>query len=205
MDLKNYKKIIRLLYLSFFINSIILVFLNISAIHQCFISIFSEIKAELIIQIFFGALGSTISCSLYLATDKEINELESKKAKPDPKILREPDEIDISLYIHRIISGSVLAILGSLIILAGLSYFEVNYTNFSIKQKILISASSIMIGLFQHKFLDDIKDVYCNIFNKSQFKCSNNNDDSLKLLNSRLVKGEINIEEYEKFKKALKS
>lgn len=73
-------------------------------------------------QFFYGALGATVAGTLFLAKDKDINEIESLKSKPDPLILRHPDRIDKTFYLLRIMTSGVLAIIDTMLILSGFTY-----------------------------------------------------------------------------------
>jgi hypothetical protein len=172
-DLKEYKKISNIIFLSFLINILFILALNYSRIENVIIMNFGGISAEIIKQFFYGAIGATISCSIFLKKDKEINELESLKDKPDPAVLRLPDVIDKRLYIQRIITSGILAILGMLLILAGFSYLEVDFSaDFTFKHKLFFAISSLMIGIYQSKFLTSVEKIFEGLFKSSKNKGS---------------------------------
>ena len=163
--LKEYKKIINVLVTSFIINIILILAFNL-AIVNCYLTlVFGNLGLELIKQFFYGSIGATIACTLFLAKDKDINELESLKEKPDPKVLRLPDSIDRKFYSLRIATSGLLAIVGAIVILTGFSYLEIDYDQgFSIKQKLLFALASFLIGLYQFKFLNRIENVFNSLF-----------------------------------------
>ncbi len=175
MDLKIYKRISKLIMISFILNSIILIVCNLKDVDYFLLEYMNNIKLEIMKQFFFGALGATIACSLFLKEDKEINELEEIEDKPDPKILRFPDSVDIQFYIHRILTSGILAVLGSLIILGGFSYLEVDYHHLTIRHKILFAISSLLIGIYQGKFLTHLTGIFDRFFRK---KDTDSEDDS---------------------------
>ncbi len=171
MELSVYKKILAILFISFPICIIAIVILQLHLVEEWIQYEFGQIGYQLFNQFFLGALGGTIAGSLFLKKDKEINEKEYLKAKSDPTILRLPDEVDKQLYIQRIITSGILTILGTLLIIAGFSYLEVDYKNgFLIKQKIFFSVTSMLIGLYQFKFLGSIEKISDNLFKSSNKK-----------------------------------
>lgn len=168
MDLSGHKKILQILFISFLFCLLSLVSLHLNIVEKWIKFEFGQIGHQLFCQFFYGALGGTIAGSLFLKKDKEINEVESLEDEPDPKKLRLPDEVDKQLYIQRIITSGVLAILGTLMIIAGFSYLEVEYANgFIIKQKIFIVIAGTLIGLYQFKFLGRVEKLFDNFFKSS--------------------------------------
>jgi hypothetical protein len=168
-ELREYKKISTIIFLSFLVNFICILAFNYSRIENIIILNFGRISSEIIKQFFYGAIGATISCSIFLKRDKEINELESLKENPDPSVLRLPDIIDKRLYIQRIITSGILAILGMLLILAGFSYLEVDFsTDFTFKHKLFFAISSLLIGIYQSKFLISVEKIFESIFKSSK-------------------------------------
>lgn len=167
MDLTKYKIISRIILSSFIICFLIILCLNVNYIEGWITSVLGQISSEVFKQFFYGMLGGTIACSLFLTHDKETNEVESLKPDPDPQVLRMPDSIDIKLYVQRIITSGVLAVLGTLIIIAGFSYLEVDYSNgFILKHKLFFIISSVLIGLFQVKFLGNLEKLFDSFFKK---------------------------------------
>ncbi|MGA9112017.1 MAG: hypothetical protein WB290_17175, partial [Smithella sp.] len=109
-DIKYYKYITALLIIAFIMEIILLLLFNIENVSQYLESLYG-IKKTFVIQLFFwSALGATIACSLFMSEDKEINEVERAKGKPDPVVLRYPDIIDVFLYLQRIITSGVLGV-----------------------------------------------------------------------------------------------
>ncbi len=163
-----YKTISIIVICSFVLNSLIIIGLNIPFFSEYFILVFGLMKFEIIKQFFYGSLGSTITCSLFLSKDMEINALESTKTIPDLSVLRYPNILNVYMYFQRIFTSGILAILGSFIILAGFSYVNFDYSEFSIKHKILLAISSILIGLYQHKFLRSIRNIFDKFYKESK-------------------------------------
>jgi hypothetical protein len=170
INLKEYEAISKIIFWSFFINITSIILFNFKAIDIFLFEYFNIIFIEALHQFFYGALSATIACSLFMAKDKETNELESVKEKPDPSILMLPDCIDRKLYIQRIISSGLLAIVGMMLLLAGFSYLEVNFeTTFTFKQKMFFGISSSLIGLYQINFIEKLRKVF-DAFYKSKAK-----------------------------------
>lgn len=120
------------------------------------------------LQLFlWGALGGSIASSLYMAWDKEENELESVKDRPDPSCLRYPNEIDVHLYGHRIMTSACLAVVGGLFLYAGLNYFDVPAT-LNPKHRAFFIIFSFLIGLYQGKFLTFLNRRFQKILEKSE-------------------------------------
>ncbi|TLX73483.1 hypothetical protein E9993_15330 [Labilibacter sediminis] len=162
MDLSEYKKISKSIFISFIIHAFLILMINFNAVEIWINSQFGQICSELFKQYFYGAIGGTIACSLFLKNDKERNEIESLKDNPDPMELRLPDVIDKRLYIQRIITSGILAVLGALIIIAVFfSYLEVDFKNgFILKHKMFLIISSLSIGLYQLKFLGSLEKLF---------------------------------------------
>lgn len=117
------------------------------------------------IQVYFwGALGATVASSVFMARDKETNETESLKEKTDPNVLRYPDEIDVQLYLHRILTSGFLGVVGGLILLAGFDYFDVPPQVMAVKSKLFLTILSLLIGLFQPNFLASLSDLSKRFF-----------------------------------------
>jgi hypothetical protein len=169
LDLKQYMKISTVLFFSFLFNFVILLAVNIKFVEAKLLPFFGQIALEGIKQFFYGALAATISCSLFVAKDKDINELELLKSPPDPSTFRLPDIFDKRMYIQRIICSGILAVLGLVIILAGFSYLEVNYEKaFTAKHKLLFVLSSFLIGLNQSKFLARLEKLFDQFFKEKK-------------------------------------
>jgi hypothetical protein len=153
-DKKNYKIISNIILFFLFLNSLMILLLNSI---QCvdFLNQFFPKKIIFVIQIYFWAsLAGTISSSLFMKGDNEINEIESIKEKPNPFVLRYPTKIDIHLYIHRIITSGLLGVVGALILFAGLGYFDVSTVNLNIKQKLFMIVFCFLCGLYHRNFIE---------------------------------------------------
>src|SRR5712692_8742831 len=123
-DIKYYQHICILIIVALAAEVMALIYLNSSIGEQAVLRYLGP-KVAFGLQLFFwGAVGSTIAGSLFLARDKEENEIESTKEKPDLVVLRYPDRIDVYLYLHRILTSACLAVIGGLFLYAGLSYFD---------------------------------------------------------------------------------
>ena len=162
-DIKYYKYITALLIISFVLNMAILLTLNIPSVSKYLVEIFG-IKKTFVIELFFwSALGATIACSLFLSEDKEMNEVESAKEKPDPMILRYPDSIDVCLYIQRIIASGILGIIGALMLFAGLVFFEARIDELSIQHRMFIIIFCFLIGMYQRSFITYLGNMFRKI------------------------------------------
>lgn len=165
-DIKYYKHISVLITVSFLVNITILLIMNISS-YSLFLEGLLGIKKTFVIELFFwAALGATIACSLFLSEDKEMNEVESVKENPDPKILRYPDEIDVIQYLHRIITSGILGVIGALMLFSGLFFFEANLEILSIKHRMFFVILCFLIGLYQRNFIAYLGDMFRKILEK---------------------------------------
>ena len=107
-----------------------------------------------LIQVYlWGALGGLVASYKFLANDKELNELEAVKEKPDPAILRYPTDIDVYLYIQRVLISGVLGVVSSLLVLAGLLYFQVNTAEQPFRQRVFMAVLAFVVGLQENDFL----------------------------------------------------
>ena len=165
---ENYMVISRIIFISFFLSCIAIIIQNLNSVDNWLDSYFGLIKSEILKQFFYGTIGATISCSIFFNHDKETNEIESIKGKPNYEILRYPTKEDVHLYVQRIISGGVFAIVGVLVLLAGFGYLDIDMDKLNNKHKILFALSSILIGLFQSKFYDHLISIFDKIFKKNK-------------------------------------
>lgn len=157
---RNYIKISYIIILSFILNAFILIFLNLHDVEKYFISLIGTLNYEILNQFFYGAIGATITSSIFYSKDIEINALEALKEKPNPEVLRFPNRLNVILYIHRILTSGLLAILGAFIIIGGFSYLNIELNNLVLKHKVLLAISSFLIGLYQHKFLRRLRVLF---------------------------------------------
>lgn len=165
-DIKYYKHISTIIIISFAVNITILLILNTPNVSSGFEALFG-VKKSFVIQLYFwSALGATISCSLFLSEDKEMNEVESVKDKPDPKVLRYPDIIDVTLYIQRIITSGILGVIGALLLFSGLIFFEANIETLSIKHRMFFIIFCFLIGMYQRNFLEYLGGMFRKILEK---------------------------------------
>ncbi len=162
-DIKYYKYITALLIIAFIMEIILLLLFNIENVSQYLESLYG-IKKTFVIQLFFwSALGATIACSLFMSEDKEINEVERAKGKPDPVVLRYPDIIDVFLYLQRIITSGVLGVIGALMLFAGLVFFEANIDVLSVKHKTFFIIFCFLIGMYQRNFIAYLSKMFKKI------------------------------------------
>jgi len=161
---ENYKTISIIIYISFILNGISLIILNVNLVDLWLDNQFGNIKSEILKQFFYGALGATIFSSFFLGDDVELNELESLKDQPDFTILRYPTKEDIHLYFQRIISSGVLAVFGIFVLIVGFGYLDIDLENLNFKHKILFGLVSLMIGLFQGNFYEKLKSIFEKVF-----------------------------------------
>jgi hypothetical protein len=173
-DFKNYGKISKMLTWLFIVCLLIILILHAYIVTEWLKTIFGDKGQTLIKSFFFGSLGAIISSSIFLSRDKETNkQLFAKNQRS--KEIDLPDCLDRQMYLHRVITSGALAVLGTLIIFAGLSYVDVKYTSEIDKQKYLIIVASFLIGLYQGKFLKFIDSLFDNIFRPKD----QGNDESL--------------------------
>lgn len=148
----NYSGIIAVIIMSFtFFFTILLVSYN-GLIADWLLKYYSVNFLHFIRVYIFGSIGSTIMCSIFLASDKEQNELESLKSEPDPKVLRYPDKYDCWLYIARILSGGFFGVIAVLFLNTGLIAVKAEKSNNV--NAFLAFILSFLIGCFQFKFIN---------------------------------------------------
>ncbi len=138
---------------SFVAWSVLLVVLNLAPL-QGHLRYWHGEQKPLFLELYcWAALGGTLAAYVFMAQDKESNEVESLKAPPDPTKLRYPDSIDVGLYGLRIIFSGIQGVAGALILYAGLIYFDVPAGDEPVKRKVLFSLFSFLVGLNQKAFL----------------------------------------------------
>lgn len=166
-DIRNYRRISLLIVGALGVTGATLLWLNSHSGRSLALTYLGE-KSAFGFQLFFwGALGATIAASLFLARDKEDNELESLKPTPDPNLLRYPTDIDVHLYCHRILTSACLAVVGSLFLYAGLSYFDVPAELPSPKHRAFFILFAFLIGLYQGNFVTFLHKRFQRILEKS--------------------------------------
>ncbi|MFI5109355.1 MAG: hypothetical protein ACHP78_10965 [Terriglobales bacterium] len=152
-DIKYYRDISILILIAIAAAGAALLCLNSSVGSQTMLRYLGP-QAAFGLQLFFwGALGAAIASSLFLANDKEENEIESIKEKPDLSVLRYPTRLDVHLYGHRILTSACLAVIGGLFLYAGLSYFDVPADLPNAKHRAFFILFSFLIGLYQGTFV----------------------------------------------------
>jgi hypothetical protein len=144
----------------------VLLWLNSSSGRSVVLAYFGN-NAAFGLQLFFwGALGAATASSLFLARDKDENEIESVKPVPDPSRLRYPDEIDVHLYAHRIVTSACLAVVGALCLYAGVSYFDVPAALPNPKHRAFFALFAFLIGLYQGNFVAFLSKRFQKILEK---------------------------------------
>ena len=166
-DIKYYKYISMLIIIALASSGVALICLN-SSIGQRTVLGYLGPMAAFGLQLFFwGALGAAIASSLFLARDKEENELESLKKEPDLSALRYPTDLDVHLYAHRILTSACLAVIGGLFLYAGLSYFDVPAGLPNPKQRAFFILFAFLIGLYQGNFVAFVSKRFQKILERS--------------------------------------
>jgi hypothetical protein len=166
-DIRNYHRISLLILGALAVAGAALLWLNSHSGRSLTLTYLGE-KVAFGFQLFFwGALGATIAASLFLARDKEDNELESLKPRPDASLLRYPTDIDVHLYGHRILTSACLAVVGSLFLYAGLSYFDVPAELPSPKHRTFFILFAFLIGLYQGNFVTFLNKRFQRILENS--------------------------------------
>jgi hypothetical protein len=165
-DPNLYKAISLILTAAFILNAIVLLTLNISSIEAWFDQLMGERRSFFIQLFFWGTTGATIAGSVFMANDKEINELERVKDRPDPTTLRYPNEIDVWLYVQRILSSGFLALFGAAFLFAGLGYFDVSIDSLTAKHRVFLIVFCFLIGLFENRFLETLNTLSKRLFEK---------------------------------------
>lgn len=166
-DIKHYKHISILISIVLAMVGLALVCLNSSIGHQTVLSYLGPTPTFGVQLFFWGALGAAIASSLFLARDKEENELESLKEKPDLSALRYPTDIDVHLYAHRIVTSACLAVIGAIFLYAGLSYFDVPASLPTAKQRAFFILFAFLIGLYQGNFVAFLSKRFQKILERS--------------------------------------
>ena len=165
-DPKYYKHISMVLFSSFILNAILLFVLNINYVNAWFTDLMGPITAFIVQLFFWGAAGATIAGSVFMASDKDLNEVERIKESPDPAVLRYPNLVDLWLYLQRIISSGFMAVFGSAILFAGLGYFDISIETITSKHRVFLIVFCFLIGLFENRFLTSINQLAKRVFEK---------------------------------------
>ena len=161
-----YSKICWTLLAAFLVCGVAILALNCIAIVSALARLVGPDKVFFIQIYFWGALGATVASSIFLGKDKEANVTESVKEKPDPNVLQYPDAIDVHLYLHRILTSGFLGVVGGLVILGGLGYFDVPPRVMAVKQRLFLIVFSFLIGLYQANFLTSLSDLSKRFFHQ---------------------------------------
>lgn len=161
-----YSTIAIILTLSFIVNALLILLLNIEPITIFLDQRLGEQRAFFMQLFIWGTSGATIAGSAFMAKDKDINEVELTKKHPDPAQLRYPNIIDVWLYVQHILSGGFLALAGTAIILAGLGYFDAPVESMTTKHKLFLVIFCFLVGLYEKKFLASLENLSKRLFNK---------------------------------------
>lgn len=152
-DPSVYLAIVRLLWTAFAILSVALVSINTKFVAAWCVELLGERPAFFLQLGLWGALGGLVSGYKFLAHDKDLNELEAMKEKPDPTVLRYPTVVDVHLYGQRIVSSGVLGVISGLLVLTGLIYFQVETTGAPLRQRLFMVLLAFVVGLQENDFL----------------------------------------------------
>jgi hypothetical protein len=169
-EIKYYKHISVLIFCALLFNGVCILFLNSRWCDKVLTNLFSEQKAFIIQLFFWSTLGGTVACSLFLAQDKERNEMEACKKSPRPEVLQYPDLIDVHLYAQRIATSGFLGLIGSFLLFAGLGYFDVPINNLNLKHKVFLVLTAFVVGLYQKHFLESLASFCKKMFERSNGK-----------------------------------
>jgi len=152
-EARYYTGIVIVLFTSFIITGTALLLLYVKAFKNAIGQVF-DARALLAIELYFwAALGATVASYKFFANDKDANEIESIKKRPSPKILRYPNSLDVVLYVQRVLFRGVLGVIGGIIMMAGLGYFDVQLSAISDKQRMFFIVFAFLIGVYQNEFL----------------------------------------------------
>jgi len=116
-------------------------------------AVFGSMSALMLELYFWGALGATVASYKFFAEDKERNELESVKEVPRPEELRYPNLLDVALYGLRIVFSGVLGVVGALVMIAALGYFDAPTASPTTKLRLFLVIACFLIGMYQNEFL----------------------------------------------------
>ena len=167
-DIKYYKPISLLVSGALLLCAVMLLILSLNSVSAYLATQMGEKKAFVIQLFFWAGLGASISSSLFLARDKEDNELESVKEKPDPAALRYPTDLDVVLYAHRIVTSGLLGVIGAAILFAGLGYFDTDVDISNTKQRMFFIVFCFLIGLNQGDFVKYLSQISTRLFQKAE-------------------------------------
>lgn len=166
-DIKYYREISILILIAIAIAGAALLCLNSSVGRETALRYLGPMEAFGLQLFFWGALGAAIASSLFLARDKEENEIESIKEKPDLSVLRYPTSLDAHLYVHRIVTSACLAVIGAVFLYAGLGYFDVPAELPNPKHRAFFILFSFLIGLYQGNFVAYLSKRFQKMLEKS--------------------------------------
>jgi len=166
-DIKYYRDISLLILVAIVIAGAALLCLNSSVGRQAALKYLGPMEAFGLQLFFWGALGAAIASSLFLARDKEENEVESLKEKPDLSVLRYPTSLDRHLYVHRILTSACLAVVGALLLYSGLGYFDVPADIPNPKHRAFFMLFSFLVGLYQGNFVTFLSKRFEKILERS--------------------------------------
>lgn len=163
-DPKFYFYIMALIFVSFICSGVILWLLNAEFVRAWLKVIFGNERSFFVQLYFWGCAGATINCSIFVANDKDLNEREASKPPTEKRDIRYPDPIDVWLYAQRILSSGFLAIFAALVVTTGLSYFDAPIAQGSGKHQIFFIVMSMLIGLFENRFLTSLNRLSRRLF-----------------------------------------
>jgi hypothetical protein len=163
-----YKYVAIVLFAAFLLEGAVLLILHVKPVQVALGEVFDP-RALLMIELYFwAALGATVASYKFFADDREVNEVESLKRRPNREILRYPNSLDVVLYAQRILFNGVLGVIGGLIVMAGLGYFDVQLSAISEKQRMFFIVFAFLIGVYQNDFLAFLMDLNRKILLKKE-------------------------------------
>jgi hypothetical protein len=125
------------------------------------------VRFTLFVELYFWAmLGATVASYKFFAADKDRNEIEAIKKQPDPSELRYPNLLDVLLYAFRILFSGVLGVLGAIVLLAGLGYFDVPTDSVTTKVRLFLVIVCFLVGMHQNEFLSVLAKLNQSVLDK---------------------------------------
>lgn len=166
----NYPVIARLLWAAFVLLGVVLVVFQLRPVDEWLADYLAPASRQFLELGLFGSLGGLIAAYKYLANDIEINELEAAKDKPDTAILRYPTGTDVHLYGLRILSSGVLGAISGLLVMLGMVYFQVDMTDFPLRQRLFMVLLAFLVGLQENDFLGFLSSLRERILRSGKVK-----------------------------------
>jgi hypothetical protein len=151
-DPRHYEDIALILFASFAICMGGILAMNLDSVETWLAGIMGYRKSFVLQLYFWASLGATVASYKFFAEDKELNEVECLKDKPDPLILRYPNGLDVTLYMQRILFGGVHGVIGAIIVFASSSSFGSGLGLLDSKHRLTLILLCFLIGFYQDDF-----------------------------------------------------